>query len=80
MAGRISRLEVFALRGPKIARPHWTAHFHVPAGNELLVKLHTTGGLEGFGLATSYTPLDPLVKPWSNGLGDQIIGEDLRLF
>ena len=49
-------------------------------GNELLVKLHTTGGLEGFGLATSYTPLDPLVKPWSNGLGDQIIGEDLRLF
>ena len=47
MAGRISRLEVFALRGPKIARPHWTAHFHVPAGNELLVKLHTTGGLGG---------------------------------
>lgn len=73
---RISRLEVFALRGPKVARPHWTAHFVVPNGNEILVRLHTKDGLSGFGLATSYTPIDPLVKPWKNGFADQIIGED----
>jgi len=72
----ISRLEVFALRGPKVLRPHWTSHFVVPAGNELLVRLHTHDGIEGIGLATSYTSLDPLIRPWKNGFGDQIINED----
>jgi len=67
---------VFALRGPKIARPHWTSHFPVPTGNEVLVKLHTDTGVEGFGLATSYTPIEPLLKPWQGGLADLILGED----
>lgn len=30
---RIASLQVYALRGPKIARPHWTAFFPVPPGN-----------------------------------------------
>eukprot|EP00446_Apocalathium_sp_SHHI-4_P014925 CAMPEP_0177217872 /NCGR_PEP_ID=MMETSP0367-20130122/35515_1 /TAXON_ID=447022 ORGANISM="Scrippsiella hangoei-like, Strain SHHI-4" /NCGR_SAMPLE_ID=MMETSP0367 /ASSEMBLY_ACC=CAM_ASM_000362 /LENGTH=377 /DNA_ID=CAMNT_0018667469 /DNA_START=11 /DNA_END=1144 /DNA_ORIENTATION=- len=72
---RITKLEVWALRGPKIARPHWTAHFVVPAGNELLLKMHTSEGITGFGLATSYTPLDPLLKPWKSGYADLIVGE-----
>mmetsp|Transcript_93802 Transcript_93802/g.201401 ORF Transcript_93802/g.201401 Transcript_93802/m.201401 type:complete len:378 (-) Transcript_93802:25-1158(-) len=73
---RITKLEAFALRGPKIARPHWTSHFTVPAGNELLIKLHTSEGISGFGLATSYTPLEPIIKPWTNGLADLVVGED----
>jgi len=75
-AMRITKLEVLALRGPKIARPHWTALFPVPAGNELLVKMHTSEGISGFGLATSYTPLDPLIKPWTNGYADLIVGRN----
>ena len=27
-------VQVFALRGPKLPRPHWTAFFPVPPGNE----------------------------------------------
>jgi len=73
---RITKLEVLALRGPKVARPHWTALFPVPAGNELLVKMHTSEGITGFGLATSYTPLDPLIKPWKTGFADLIVGQN----
>ncbi|CAK9084021.1 Arabinonate dehydratase [Durusdinium trenchii] len=73
---RIASLQVFALRGPKIARPHWTAFFPVPPGNEILVRLRTTEGLEGFGLASSYTAIEPLVKPWQNGFAELILGED----
>lgn len=72
----ISRLEVFALRGPKVLRPHWTSHFVVPTGNEILVRLQTKDGIEGIGLATSYTPIEPLLKPWQSGLSDLIVGED----
>lgn len=73
---KIARVEIMALRGPKIARPHYTAHFPVPTGNEVLVKLHADDGTMGFGLATSYTPIEPLLKPWGNGLADLILGED----
>ena len=73
---KIVGLEVFKLAGPRALRAHWTAHFPVPTGNEILVKLSTESGVSGFGLATSYTPIEPLVKPWESGLGDQIIGAD----
>mmetsp|Transcript_28365 Transcript_28365/g.45530 ORF Transcript_28365/g.45530 Transcript_28365/m.45530 type:complete len:380 (+) Transcript_28365:48-1187(+) len=76
MAARIKSLEVFALVGPKLARPHWTAHFPVPPGNEILVRLNTDQGIQGFGLASSYSAIDPLVKPWQSGLAEQVIGED----
>lgn len=73
---RIARLEVFVLRGPPQARPHWTSHFIVPTANEVLVRLHTDEGVEGFGLATSYTPIDFAIKAFTSGIADQIIGED----
>jgi len=73
---RIASLQVYALRGPKIARPHWTAFFPVPPGNEILVRLRTQQGLEGFGLASSYSAIEPLVKPWQSGLSELILGED----
>lgn len=38
--------------------------------------MHTSEGITGFGLATSYTPLDPIIKPWKSGLADLIVGQD----
>lgn len=76
MTSRIASLEVFALCGPKLPRPHWTALFPVPPGNEILVRLKTKDGIQGFGLASSYSAIDPLVKPWKTGLADLVIGED----
>lgn len=73
---KITRIEVFALRAPPQARPHWTSHFIVPTANEILVRLYTDEGIDGFGLATSYTPIDFAIKAWKGGLADQIIGED----
>ena len=73
---KITRLEVFALRAPAPERPHWTSHFIVPTANEILVRLYTDEGIEGFGLATSYTPIDFAIKAWKGGLAEQIIGED----
>jgi D-galactarolactone cycloisomerase len=73
---KITRVEVFTLRAPSPERPHWTSHFIVPTANELLVRLYTDEGIEGFGLATSYTPIDYAVKAWKSGLGEQIVGED----
>ncbi|OLP96074.1 Peptide methionine sulfoxide reductase MsrA [Symbiodinium microadriaticum] len=73
-------LKVFALRGPKLPRPHWKAGFitasRIVLHKSVLVRLRTQEGLEGFGLASSYTAIDPLVKPWKNGLADLIVGED----
>mmetsp|Transcript_20855 Transcript_20855/g.47038 ORF Transcript_20855/g.47038 Transcript_20855/m.47038 type:complete len:191 (+) Transcript_20855:90-662(+) len=78
---KITAVEVYALRGPEVARPHWTAYFPVPTGNELLVKLHTSDpSLEpGIGLATSYTDIAPLLKPFQSAynLADHyILGRD----
>lgn len=73
---KITRIEVFALRAPPPERPHWTSHFIVPTANEILVRLYTDEGIDGFGLATSYTPIDFAMKAWKGGLAEQILGED----
>ena len=73
---KIIRVEVFALKAPAPERPHWTSHFIVPTANEILVRLYTDEGIDGFGLATSYTPIDFAVKAWKSGLAEQIVGED----
>ena len=73
---KITRVEAFALRAPPQMRPHWTSHFIVPTANEILVRLTTDEGLQGIGLATSYTPIEFAIKPWKAGLADQIIGQD----
>lgn len=73
---KITKVEVYALRAPAQERPHWTSHFIVPTANEILVRLYTDEGIDGFGLATSYTPIDYAIKAWNAHLADQIIGED----
>jgi len=73
---KITRAEVFTLRAAPPARPHWTSHFVVPTANELLVRLYTDEGIDGFGLATSYTPIDFLVRACKSGLADLLIGQD----
>jgi L-alanine-DL-glutamate epimerase-like enolase superfamily enzyme len=73
---KITRIEVFALRAPQQARPHWTSHFIVPTANEILVRMHTDEGIDGFGLATSYTPIDFAIKAIKGGIAELIVGED----
>ena len=45
----IDNIEAFVLTGPNESRPHWVSHFIVPTANELLVKVKTKEGVEGFG-------------------------------
>src|SRR5882672_7473780 len=76
MVSTITGLEVFILRAPDTGRPHWVSHFAVPRANELLVRMRTHEGVEGFGLATSYASLDPIVQAFRNGIGEQVLGMD----
>ena len=74
MVSTITGLEVFILRAPDTGRPHWVSHFAVPRANELLVRMRTHEGVEGFGLATSYASLEPIVQAFRNGIGEQVLG------
>lgn len=71
---KISDLDVFILRGPADDRPHWVSNFIVPTANEILVRLRTDDGIEGFGLATSYTNAEPILDVFRSGIGERIIG------
>jgi L-alanine-DL-glutamate epimerase-like enolase superfamily enzyme len=73
---KITKLDVYILRAPDTGRPHWVSHFIVPKANEILVRMHTDEGIEGVGIATSYTPIEAAVKAWKSGIGDLIVGED----
>ena len=73
---RIAELDVFVLRAPDSGRPHWVSHFIVPRANEILVRLRTDDGVEGFGLATSYTSVEPIVEVFRSGIGELIIGSN----
>ena len=72
----IDSLEVYVLNNPHETKPHWVSHFIVPTANELLIKIKNKDGNSGFGMATSYTDITPIIKPFSNGLENFIIGED----
>ena len=72
----IDSLEVYVLNSPDETKPHWVSHFIVPTANELLIKIKNKNGNSGFGMATSYTDISPIIKPFSSGLEDFIIGED----
>jgi L-alanine-DL-glutamate epimerase-like enolase superfamily enzyme len=76
MACKITGLQVFALRAPDTDRPHWVSHFKVPRANEILVRMRTSEGIEGFGLATSHASLEPIVQAFRSGIGEQILGMD----
>ena len=64
----IDHIEIFKLQGPEQKKPFWVSHFIVPNANELLIKIKTKDGVEGFGMATSYTDITPIIKPFTNGL------------
>ena len=76
MSSKITDLDVHILRGPKDDRPHWVSNFTVPTANEVLVRLRTDDGVEGFGLATSYTNADPILDVFRNGIAERLIGAD----
>jgi len=73
---KIIDLEVHILRAPDTGRPHWVSHFIVPRANEILVRLRTDEGLEGIGLATSYTPIEAPIHAFKTGIAEQVIGMD----
>ena len=73
---KITGLTAYLLRAPETEKPHWTSHFKVPTANEILVRLTTDQGIEGFGLTSSYKPFDFAVNALKTGLGDLVIGED----
>lgn len=72
----ITAIDAFVLRAPDGGRPHWVSHFIVPRANELLVRLSTADGIEGFGLATCYGSIDGVVEAFRAGVAGQILGAD----
>ena len=74
MSSLIKEIEFSILTAPDEKRPHWVSLFKVPSANELLVRMKTDDGIEGFGLATSYTDITPLVNVVKGGFGDEILG------
>lgn len=75
-AMKITRLEAYILRAPDESRPHWVSHFIVPRANEILVRLHTDQGIEGIGIATSYTPIEAAIHALKSGIGELVVGAD----
>jgi len=76
MVQTITKLQVFVLRAPDGGRPHWVSHFIAPLASEILVRLYTSEGIEGFGLATSYKGVEQIVEAFRSGVGEQILGLD----
>ena len=76
MSSIIKEIEFSILTSPDEKRPHWVSLFKVPSANELLVRMKTDDGVEGFGLATSYTDITPLVNAVKGGFQDEILGMD----
>jgi D-galactarolactone cycloisomerase len=73
---KITGLQVYILRAPDTGRPHWVSHFIVPKANEILVRMQTDAGLEGIGIATSYTPIQAAIQAFESGIGELVIGAD----
>lgn len=73
---KIASVEVYVLRGPAETRGHWVSHFRVPNANDLLVRLRTDEGLEGFGLASSNSAIEEAARLFCDGLEELVIGAD----
>jgi L-alanine-DL-glutamate epimerase-like enolase superfamily enzyme len=73
---KITELEIHILRAPDKGRPHWVSHFIVPKANEILVRMRTDEGIEGIGLATSYSPIEAAIHAFRTGIGELVIGAD----
>ena len=73
---KITKLQAYILRAPDTGRAHWVSHFTVPRASEILVRMQTDAGVEGIGLATSYTPIEAAVHAFRSGIGELIVGDD----
>jgi D-galactarolactone cycloisomerase len=73
---RIQGLQVYILRAPDTGRPHWVSHFIVPKANEILVRVQTDEGIEGIGIATSYTPIEAAIHAFRTGIDELVLGAD----
>ena len=73
---KIAKLDIYILRAPDMGRPHWVSNFIVPRANEILVRMHTDEGVEGVGLATSYTPIEAAIKAFRSGIAELVVGAD----
>ena len=73
---KITKLQAYILRAPDTGRAHWVSHFTVPRASEILVRMQTDEGIEGIGLATSYTPIEAAVHAFRSGIGELIVGAD----
>lgn len=73
---KITKLDIYILRAPDTGRPHWVSNFIVPRANEILVRMHTDEGVEGIGIATSYTPIEAAIKAFRSGIEELVIGAD----
>ena len=76
MSTTITKVDFYVLRAKDEKRPHWVSLFKVPSANELLVRVTSSDGIEGFGLATSYTDITPIANVVKAGLAEQILGMD----
>jgi D-galactarolactone cycloisomerase len=73
---KIVNLDALVLRAPDDGRPHWVSHFIAPRASEILVRLRTSDGIEGFGLATSSAGMTQIVEVLRSGIADLILGVD----
>ena len=73
---KITKLQAYILRAPDTGRAHWVSHFTVPRASEILVRMQTDAGVEGIGLATSYTPIEAAIHAFRSGIGELIVGDD----
>jgi L-alanine-DL-glutamate epimerase-like enolase superfamily enzyme len=73
---KITGLQVYILRASREDRPYWVSHFIVPRANEILVRMQTDEGLEGIGIATSYTPIEAAIAAFHSGIAQLVIGMD----
>lgn len=73
---KIADVEAYMLTGPPEERGHWVSHYPVHQANELLVRLRTDEGIEGFGLGSSRLLIKGAAEMFSEGLKELIVGED----
>ena len=76
MSTKIESIEFYVLQAEAETRPHWVSLFRVPNANELLVRIRSSDGVSGFGLATSYTDISPIVNVVKAGIADEVLGMD----
>ena len=73
---KITEVEAYMLTGPPEERGHWVSHYPVHQANELLIRLKTDDGLEGFGLGSSRLLIKGAAEMFNEGLKELIVGED----